>query len=97
MIMVELTNTCQRKDKPIIDFINRWRNASLNCKDRLSEASTIKMCIQGMHIELLYILQEIKPKFFEDLATRTHDMELSMSSAGKDMTIVHDPRIGRDK
>ena len=28
--MVELTNTCQRKDEPVIDFINRWRNASLN-------------------------------------------------------------------
>ena len=30
--MVELTNTRQRKDEPVIDFINRWRNASLNCK-----------------------------------------------------------------
>ncbi|KAK4721412.1 hypothetical protein R3W88_011645 [Solanum pinnatisectum] len=84
--MVELTNTRQRKDKPVIDFINRWRNASLNCKDMLSEDSAIKMCIQGMHWELLYILQGIKPKSFEDLATRAHDMELSMFSAGKDMT-----------
>ncbi|XP_049397362.1 uncharacterized protein LOC125861536 [Solanum stenotomum] len=39
----------------------------------------------------------IKPKSFEDLATRAHDMELSMSSAGKDMMFVHDPRKGRDK
>lgn len=48
--MIELTNTLQRKDEPVIDFINRWRNASLNCKDRLSEASAIEMCIQGMHL-----------------------------------------------
>ena len=27
--MVELTNTRQRKDEPVIDFINRWRNAAL--------------------------------------------------------------------
>ena len=95
--MVELTNTRQRKDEPVIDFINRWRNASLNCKNKLSEASSIEMCIQRMHWELLYILQGIKPKYFEDLDTRAYDMELSMSSAGKYMTIVHDPRKGRDK
>ncbi|XP_015064640.1 uncharacterized protein LOC107009826 [Solanum pennellii] len=95
--MVELTNNRQRKDEPVIDFINRWRKASLIFKDRLSEASAIEMCIQGMHWELLYILQGIKPKSFEDLATRAHDMKLSMSSARKDMTIVHDPHKGRDK
>ena len=89
--MVEFTNNHQRKDEPVIDFINRWRNASLNCKDRLSEASAIEMCIQGMHWEVLYILKEIKQKSFEDLATHAHDMELSMTSAGKDMIIVHDP------
>ncbi|KAL0349343.1 UNVERIFIED_CONTAM: hypothetical protein Sangu_1162100 [Sesamum angustifolium] len=46
--MVELTNSRQWKEEPVIDYINRWRNLSLNCKDRLSEVSTIKMCIQGM-------------------------------------------------
>ncbi|KAK4717786.1 hypothetical protein R3W88_016124 [Solanum pinnatisectum] len=95
--MVELTNTRQRKDEPSIYFINQWRNASLNCKDGLSEASAIEICTQGIHWELLYILQGIKSKSFEDLPTRAHDMELSMSSARKDMTFVHDPRKGRDK
>ncbi|KAL0402504.1 UNVERIFIED_CONTAM: hypothetical protein Slati_4280300 [Sesamum latifolium] len=45
--MVELTNSHQWKKEPVIDYINRWRNLSLNCKDRLSKASTIEMCIQG--------------------------------------------------
>ncbi|KAL0352275.1 UNVERIFIED_CONTAM: hypothetical protein Scaly_1616200 [Sesamum calycinum] len=77
--MVELTNSRQWKEKPVVDYINRWRNLSLNCKDRLSETSAIEMCIQGMHWELCYILQAIKSKTFEELATRAHGIEMSFN------------------
>ncbi|KAK4382580.1 hypothetical protein Sango_2857500 [Sesamum angolense] len=30
---VELTNPRKWKEEPIIDYINRWRNLNLNCKD----------------------------------------------------------------
>ncbi|TYK16284.1 uncharacterized protein E5676_scaffold21G00550 [Cucumis melo var. makuwa] len=65
------------------------------CKDRLTELSAVEMCTQGMHWELLYILQEIKPCTFEELATRAHDMELSIANRGtKDF---HVPEVRKDK
>ncbi|KAK3026904.1 hypothetical protein RJ639_041373 [Escallonia herrerae] len=78
--MIELTNSCQWIDEPVIDYINRWKNLSLNCKDRVSESSAIEMCIQGMQWGLQYILQGMQPKTFEDLATSAHDMELSIAA-----------------
>ena len=57
-------------------------------KDKLSEISAVEMCIQGMHWELLYILQGIKPQTFEELATRVHDMELSISSHGNTKPLI---------
>ncbi|TYK22023.1 retrotransposon gag protein [Cucumis melo var. makuwa] len=44
--MMELTNTKQRKGEPVIDYINRWRALSLDCKDKLTELSTVEMCTQ---------------------------------------------------
>ncbi|KAM2397657.1 hypothetical protein ACFXTH_034434 [Malus domestica] len=81
--MLELTSTKQWKDEPVIDYINRWRTLSLDCKDRLSETSSIEMCIQGMRWGLQYILQGIKLRTFEELATRAHNMELSIAHHGK--------------
>ncbi|KAM1079611.1 hypothetical protein ACFX2B_014157 [Malus domestica] len=87
--MLELTSTKQLKDEPVVDYINQWRNLSLDCKNRLSKISAIEMCVQGMQWGLHYILQGIKPRTFEELATRAHDMELSIAHHGKKESITN--------
>ncbi|KAA0050543.1 retrotransposon gag protein [Cucumis melo var. makuwa] len=51
--MMELTNTKQRKEEPVIDYINRWRALSLDCKDKLTELYAVEMCTQDMLKQLI--------------------------------------------
>ncbi|KAA0049813.1 ty3-gypsy retrotransposon protein [Cucumis melo var. makuwa] len=95
--MIKLTNTKQQKGEPVIDYINRWRALSLDCKDKLTELSAIEMCTQGMHWELFYILQGIKPRTFEELETRTHDMELSIANRGAKDFLVQRTRSDKNE
>ena len=78
--MTELTNTKQWKDEPVLDYMNSQRVLSLECKDWLSEASAVEMFTQGMHWDLLYVLQMTKPRIFQELVTKAHDMEATITS-----------------
>ena len=79
----ELTNTKQGDEEPVIDYINRWRALSLKCKDHLPESFAVEMCAQVMEWDILYALQVNKPKTFQELATRGHDMELTIAYYGR--------------
>jgi len=76
-------NTKQFDEEPVIDYINRWRALSLKCKDHLPEFSAFEMCAQGMDWDILYALQVNKLKTFQELATRAHDMELTIAYYGR--------------
>ncbi|KAA0058183.1 ty3-gypsy retrotransposon protein [Cucumis melo var. makuwa] len=44
--MMELTNTKQQKEEPVINYINRWRAISLDCKDKFTKLSAVEICTQ---------------------------------------------------
>jgi len=90
--MIELTNSKQWKDEPVLDYINRWRSLGLKCKDRLTEASAVEMCAQGMEWDLLCVLQMSKPRTFQELATKAHDMEMAIASCRGKSSSLPDSR-----
>ena len=78
--MTELTNTKQSKDESVFDYISHWCSLSFECKDRSSEPSTVEMCTQGMEWNVLYVLQMSKPRTFQELATKVHDMGMTIAN-----------------
>ena len=78
--MIELTNTKQWRDEPVLDYINRWCSLSLECKDRLSEPFAVEMCAQGMERDVLYVLRMSKSRTFQELATKAHNMEMTIAN-----------------
>ncbi|KAL0434924.1 UNVERIFIED_CONTAM: hypothetical protein Sradi_0200300 [Sesamum radiatum] len=58
--------------------IDSWDDLQNKFFSRFYSAQ-LELCIQGMHWELCYILQAIKPKTFGELATRAHGIEMSFN------------------
>jgi len=83
--LTELTSTRQWKEESVLEYVNHWRSLNLECKDRLSEISVVEMCAQGMEWDILYTLQVNKPTTFQELATRAHDMEVTIAYYGKQL------------
>ncbi|KAL2491453.1 Uncharacterized protein Adt_27081 [Abeliophyllum distichum] len=77
--LLELVQTKQRKEELVIEYIERWRNLVLNCKECINKVPSIDMSVQGTHWGLLYNLQVNMPYLFEELATHAHDQEIQIA------------------
>ena len=69
----------------------------MDCKDKFIELSAMEMCTQGMHWELLYILQGIESHTLKELVTRTHDIELSIAKMGEKYLLVQKMRNDKNE
>ncbi|KAM1243696.1 hypothetical protein ACFX2G_035922 [Malus domestica] len=67
--MLKLTNTKQWRDEPVVDYINRWHNLSLDCKDRLLEISLIELIAH--HGKKVPIIDFKKDKVFSPNVDKT--------------------------
>ncbi|XP_068307410.1 uncharacterized protein [Pyrus communis] len=78
---LEFMNSWDQLEKEFLNhFYSTHRTISmLELTNLLFETSAIKICIQGMQWGLHCIIQGIKPRTFEELATHAHDMELSIA------------------
>ncbi|KAG5586116.1 hypothetical protein H5410_046550 [Solanum commersonii] len=61
--MIELIGTKQRKDEPVVDYINRWRSLSLDCKD----------CLSDIYMLWKYAFKELATRVHDiELSTASH-------------------------
>ncbi|XP_059628891.1 uncharacterized protein LOC132271510 [Cornus florida] len=74
------TRMVDPKQTPVTEQAASENQTPVTEQYRLSEISAVEMCMRGMYWGLLYILQGIKPRTFEELAMRAHDIEISMKS-----------------
>ncbi|KAG9442388.1 hypothetical protein H6P81_018242 [Aristolochia fimbriata] len=77
MTLVEIANLKQKKGEKVVDYINRWRNLSLNCK----ESSNLSL---EAEIEM--------PNDFQELATEAHNMENLIEERGEEGSSSANPR-----
>ncbi|KAL2505266.1 C2 calcium-dependent membrane targeting [Abeliophyllum distichum] len=77
----ELARTKQSKEELVEEYIERWRNLVLNCKERISEASSIDMCVQDLKKEIKRDVKAGEPKEAKTIFTVPAKITFQKSSS----------------
>lgn len=75
---IELNNSREQKCESMIDYIKKWRNLSIDCKEKLWKFYDWNLHIRNVLGTSLQL--SIKLKTIEDSIIRAHKMELSINT-----------------
>jgi hypothetical protein len=59
--VTKLTQMLQRSNEKAADFINRWRNLSLDCPQPITEPEAVHMCMNSFSPNMAIYLQDVRP------------------------------------
>ena len=82
--IADLSKDPQRKDKSPSNYIAKFKERALDCKDVIYETSLVRICVSGLqskyrlHIENHVILD------FSELMIRVKNTEPSLTEAGRE-------------
>jgi hypothetical protein len=74
--MATLMEEKQKKGESISDFVKRFRNKSLHCRDTISESSLLEMCRNNISIRVLSRMGAVKANSWKELVSQGEQIEL---------------------
>ncbi|XP_020254160.1 uncharacterized protein LOC109831236 [Asparagus officinalis] len=73
--MATLLTEKQKKSESINDFVKRFRNRLVHCRDQVSEATLIKMCRNNLSILILSKVSTVETRTWKELVRQGEQVE----------------------
>ena len=77
--LAELFATKQKKDESAIDFIKRWRDLSMKCKEPPSQEEAVKICKKNLRYEITERIIGSDIRTFDRLNNAVAEIEMFLA------------------